>query len=92
MWKRIVLWIVTILWALGIFCFSAQPAKKSAEVSREITKKIVRCLSSDDISEPELATRSVKLHYVVRKTAHFSLYLVLGALLFLLCRWFDAGI
>ncbi len=86
MWKRIILWIVTLLWACGIFCFSAQPAKKSAEISSKIKTEIVQSLSEHDLSRQDDAVFARNIHYAVRKAAHVALYLVLGMLLFFLSR------
>ncbi len=86
MWKRIILWVITLIWVCGIFYFSAQPAAKSADVSSKVAKKIARSISRDEVSESEIEAVARKIHRAVRKTAHFVSYLVLGVLSFLLCK------
>ncbi|MBE7041299.1 MAG: hypothetical protein E7400_04960 [Ruminococcaceae bacterium] len=91
MWKRIILWSVTILWAVGIFCFSAQPAKKSAAISGKINAEIIHSLTDNNVSGRDMVTFESKAHNAVRKTAHVGLYLVLGALTFLLYKTYCAN-
>lgn len=92
MWKRIILWIVTLLWACGIFCLSAQPAKQSGEISGKIKAEIVQGLSEHDVSRQDDAVFAGKVHYIVRKAAHVALYLVLGILLFLLFKSYNVPV
>ncbi|MBR7164565.1 MAG: VanZ family protein [Clostridia bacterium] len=84
MLKRSLLWLITLLWAIGIFCFSAQPAIESAALSGKLTKQIVQSLSREKLTESELEHIVKKVHRGIRKTAHFFLYLILGVLVFLL--------
>ncbi len=86
MLKRIILWIVTLLWLLLIFSFSAQNATRSAELSLKITEKIVQgAADSPQTTETEMESAARKAHASVRKFAHFFLYLVLGVLSVNLC-------
>ena len=63
-----------------IFFFSSQPADESSNISGGITEKIteliIRLLNIPAASHPDIYS---KIHFLVRKTAHFSLYFVLGA-------------
>ena len=56
--KKIILWILCISWAIGIFCFSGQPAEESNETSLGVTECIVRFFAKINIidlpeNEPE---------------------------------------
>ncbi|MBQ2695804.1 MAG: VanZ family protein [Clostridia bacterium] len=93
MWKRAVLWVVTVLWCVVIFCFSAQPADNSNQVSVKVSEKVTHALSETDVMTKTSALTPGKIHFMVRKTAHFMLYLVLGALLMALGKsyWLPFG-
>ena len=85
--KRKVLWIITIFWAVAIFCFSAQPAEDSSKLSNSITQKIIDGVSElqfDKSDKQEMMDTAVKV--IVRKTAHFFLYFILGILVLALVR------
>lgn len=85
--KKIVLWILTVLWAATIFSFSAQPATQSDEISEGFTKKIVRAIDvTNSLTEEDVETIAENLNHFVRKTAHFFAYALLAVLLFLLFR------
>lgn len=86
MWKRSLLWVITLLWAIGIFCFSAQPATQSSKLSSKITKQIVRCLSDTNTPESHIEKVARQVEHTIRKIAHFGLFMVLGVLVFFLCR------
>ncbi|WP_453993300.1 VanZ family protein [Bacillus nitroreducens] len=77
MYKRLS-WIAVILCMAAIFHFSHQPAEKSDNLSKGITKTIVEKVEK---VSPEKEFNLRKANQVVRKNAHFFIYLVLGALL-----------
>lgn len=86
MLKRILLWVATVLWLLVIFSFSAQNATNSAELSHQITEKIVKSTTGvQQTPENEIETVVKNAHAGIRKLAHFFLYLVLGVLSVNLC-------
>lgn len=81
--KKIVLWVVTILWASTIFHFSAQPASESKVVSQGVVEKLVNLLPcAADMTQAEKDALADSLHKAVRKTAHFCIYAVLGVCIF----------
>jgi len=86
MWKRIILWTATLLWATVIFCFSAQPATNSNQVSQKVSSKVIHTLSATKLMTGQDKAQSRTVHYVVRKGAHFISYMILGALLMALCK------
>lgn len=77
--KRIgVLWLLPVLWMGLIFYFSNQPAKESAQLSNKITE-VVEAI----INEINIEPKGFDLHDTIRSMAHFSLFFVLGILLFI---------
>lgn len=70
-------WALVMLWMGLIFFFSHQPAIVSNELSTGITEKIVEVISR---AVPESKMNQVNLNFIVRKGAHFGVYLVLGVL------------
>lgn len=82
MCKRIVATVLLLFWMCVIFGFSAQPAEASSalsgkvrEIVIEIAEKIMPSLSDSMTDEAE--GKGI-LTTIIRKTAHFSCYLVLG--------------
>ena len=98
--KKIVLWILCISWAIGIFCFSAQPADESNETSLGFTEQIVRFFADiniidlpQDAVEASLVIDNIceNINTLIRKIAHFSIYLILGVLVILLINCYKMG-
>lgn len=73
---------------LAIFCFSAQPADESTETSSGFCILFSKLLYPDYASyEPEIQKMITEsMTFIVRKTAHFTEYAVLG---FLFCLYFQ---
>jgi len=76
-YKKYLSWILVITWMAVIFLFSAQPANDSASLSTGITDWIYNILIN---VFPNLNIET--LHVIIRKLAHFTIYLILGVLLF----------
>lgn len=75
--KVIILWAMVILWMTIIFWFSNQPVHQSDELSRGITRVIVEVIekvATDDDFDIS------SFNHIVRKNAHFLIYLILGVL------------
>jgi len=71
-------WIAVICWLILIFSFSAQPAVQSDGLSRQVTKIILDIIDNViPIEENGLD----QLNSIIRKLAHFGVYLVLGVLI-----------
>ncbi|MFJ8064743.1 VanZ family protein [Psychrobacillus sp. NPDC096426] len=76
--KKILSYIAVILWMALIFYFSHQPAHESNELSTELTEVIVTAVEK---VAPHSDFIVGNLNHLVRKNAHFFIYLVLGVLL-----------
>ena len=68
-------WITVILWMSLIFYFSHQPATVSNELSSGITEEILDIVNK---IVPALDSEMERVNHIVRKNAHFLIYLVLG--------------
>ena len=75
--KNIIYWIPVILIMVLIFIFSHQPANQSAALSSGITEIIIEMVENV-IPNTQLDIRS--MNHLVRKNAHFFIYLLLGVL------------
>ena len=83
--KKILLWILTLSCAMAIFYFSSQEAAESGKASSSVIKTVIKVLDlKDNLSEEEVEKLSIDLTFVVRKTAHFCIYGLLGFLITLL--------
>lgn len=75
-------WTAVILWMLVIFCFSAQNADQSSGTSGGFAKFLAKILYRDfnTIDKPSQDILINKCQFIVRKTAHFTVYATLGIL------------
>ena len=86
--KRIIAYCFTLLVMGSIFYFSAQPATKSTKTSNGITKKIVSAVTKNKkITPKKKKALEQKWEKIVRKTAHFSLFALLG-----ICAYISASL
>lgn len=79
--KRIVLWALVISCMVLIFSFSAQSADESSDLSDGLLDDILKFLNINPENEV-----IVFLRMFIRKVAHFSIYMLLGFLVYLLMR------
>lgn len=73
--RKILAWVIVVLWMLLIFYFSQQPVSDSRDLSSNITKQLI------DIAEKVTPFENVQesqVHHLVRKNAHFIIYFFLG--------------
>lgn len=77
---RITAVILLVLQMTLIFCFSAQKSDKSKDLSEGFTYKIASAFypEFDEMEQEEQIEIVKKLHFFVRKLAHFSLFAILG--------------
>lgn len=73
--KKILPWIVVVMWMGVIFYFSHQPAVASNGLSTGITEKLLHLINN---ILPNLELNTEAINHVLRKGAHFSVYLLLG--------------
>lgn len=67
---------------ITIFCFSNQNGEDSTIISRGITRKVADKISRiQNLEGAEREKAILKIEVVIRKLAHFSLYMVMGIIL-----------
>jgi VanZ family protein len=91
--KRALLWALVLLWMLVIFCFSQQDGEQSEELSGGITEQVIELFVPEYQELPSSRQVSLKnqITFLVRKSAHFTEYLILGGLLFCLVDTYRVG-
>ena len=82
--KKIVLWLLVLLWMSVIFSFSAQKAVESQGESDGIVEKIVAVFIKDynSMSDSQKLEITGTLSTVTRKGAHMTEYFILGVLIY----------
>lgn len=70
--------ILVILGCFVIFKFSELSGLKSTKQSRGLTYNILKGLDGNKLSEKELEKLTKKVNPIVRKVAHFSIYMILA--------------
>ena len=80
---RILRWLAVIGWMIVIFCFSAQPSNRSLSSSDPITDAVIAVFHPEygSLSPDEQFELHESVSFYVRKTAHFTVYAILGLLL-----------
>jgi VanZ family protein len=76
-------WTAVLLWLVLIFYLSSQPAVESDGLSRKVTEIIIEKVGTVMPLDNETSTTVdlvAKFNHMVRKSAHFSIYFVLGLL------------
>lgn len=73
--KTALLWAALLLWTALLFGFSGQSGEESAGMSEMLTRFVLRML-------PGLPCTFDRLHFLLRKLAHFSIFAVEGMLLY----------
>lgn len=84
--KKIIMWLAVVLWMILIFTLSAQPTEQTNKLSLGVTERIMNTEAAIDIDTMDTSNPIVHLNAVLRKVAHFSLFLVLGVLASLALR------
>lgn len=74
--------LLIIVWLLVIFFFSAENAEKSEQRSDEVIVETVETIRQKELTQSEKETIINKYIVIVRKSAHFFLYFILGILVF----------
>lgn len=75
---------VIIILLIGTFCiifgFSNQNGQESTKMSSRFSRKVID-VTSKNISKEEKTKKTFRIEPIVRKLAHFSIYLIVGILL-----------
>ncbi len=78
---KLLLWAAVVAVMVIIFSFSTQPAKQSNDVSEGVTRIIVDSNpNTKDLPEQEKENIVIDYNKIIRKYAHFTLFLLLGLL------------
>ena len=90
---KVILVTLTVAMMVVIFCFSAEPAETSDRTSGFLVDGIVHivCPDYDNLSPDAQSAVYNTLQLIVRKTAHFTEFAVLGLLLRLTLEAFRPG-
>ncbi len=82
---RILSVILLISWMVMIFNLSAENAKTSSKTSGRIVDAVLEIIvpDYDNLSESEQLKIRENLQFVIRKTAHFTIYGILGVFAFM---------
>lgn len=80
--KRIIFTALLLLCMTAIFIFSSQNGIQSAEISGNFTDKILTFLNPeiDSMSAAERTDYFRHAHFIIRKLAHFTIFMLLGIL------------
>ena len=76
--KKILLLILVLIGCITIFCFSEFSANDSSKQSRGVTSNVIKLLNGNKLSEKDLTKLTKKVNPLVRKIAHFSIYMILA--------------
>ena len=75
--KKIVTLVLIIIWMVTVFYFSAQHSEESSSLSGGITIKVLKTLKINVENEEQVET----IETVIRKLAHYAIYLLGGVLI-----------
>lgn len=84
---RYALMILIIITCITIFKFSSEQGEESSGTSAKFAKMIVQ-LKNKNLTEEELKIEIENIQFLIRKLAHFSIYMFLGVQLICCCLTF----
>lgn len=73
--------VLVVAWQIVIFMFSAQPANASKKLSSGLTEMVLEFIFPN-MSQGRVEDIAEMLSFAVRKSAHFTIYLILGMLMY----------
>lgn len=76
--KQILYFVLIIIWMIIVFTFSNEPAEISSKQSGGITERVVHAITKDNKRITQ--TQRDQIETIIRKCAHFVLYLIGGIL------------
>lgn len=87
---RVILIVLIITNCITIFKFSSEQSEQSNRTSGKVVETIVEnSPKTKNLSKKDKEKKKEEIVTPVRKTAHFTVYTCLGALIYLLCRTFE---
>ena len=90
--KKIVYLALVLIWMLIVFMFSNQNGEKSKGTSQKISDIVVELLTHrKEISENEKNILTENVDYVIRKLAHYTIYVLGGILIYNYIRTFNVN-
>ena len=76
--KKTITIVLIVIWMATVFMFSNQPSEESSNLSEGFTTTVLKMLHL----YPENQEKLDKIETVIRKLAHYTIYLIGGILLF----------
>ena len=73
--RKLLAWLIVVLWMMLIFYFSQQPVSDSRDLSSNITEQLIEF--AEKVTPLENVQES-QVHHLIRKNAHFIIYFFLG--------------
>lgn len=86
--KKVIKLILIVLWMALIFSFSSDNADTSTEKSDGVIIKVSEIFLNKELTKIEKKELTSKYIVLVRKSAHFTLYFILGVLVFIFVKDF----
>ena len=86
--KKVIKLILIVLWMALIFSFSSDNADTSTEKSDGVIIKVSEIFLNKELTQIEKKELTSKYIVLVRKSAHFTLYFILGVLVFIFVKDF----
>lgn len=90
--KKIISTILLIIWMVVIFLFSNEDATLSQSKSDQVAKTTINTVSNitgKNYSNKEKEDFVLKSRFIIRKTAHFTLYFILGVLIYITLKSYN---
>lgn len=90
--KRVILYLLLILILLIVFIFSGENGQKSNNTSDAFTGNIIDKVSNitnKEISDNKKKDIIINTRFIVRKAAHFSIYFILGIIIYLILSTYN---
>ena len=80
--KQILSTILVVLWMITIFNFSQQQGTSSSKTSQKISRIIIEiCDIRKDIPQQEKENLVIRIEPIIRKLAHYFIYMIGGMLI-----------
>lgn len=84
--KRIIYTFLLVIWMIIIFIFSNQSGTNSLKVSDNLTRNTINTvnkITNTEMKKKDKDKLVLNSRFIVRKIAHFTLYFILGILVYL---------